>query len=402
MTAPVVTTVLPPSPTGDGTTAASRAARRWRRLRPVLVLLALVLVGGLLAVLPAPRTSTAPLAPDNPGATGARALAQILGRHGVHVHYVRTVAAAEKAATAGSTLLVLGDLYLTPDMARRIHATAADLVLVETPDVLATLAPGVEPAFGGSTADVRSARCDDEDAVAAGTVTAAGGLRAGRPGVTICFPETGPGADGSGALAVLTGSRRISVLSDGALLTNRALADEGNAALAIRLLGAHPDLVWYLPSADDLGIEQREESRTSLTDLVPPSLTLLGLLAVAVVAAAALWRGRRLGAVVSERLPVVVRAGETTRGRGRLYRRARAHGHAAAALRAGAASRSAARLGLPRSAGRAATVAAISHATGRPAADVDHLLYGSSPTDDRGLAALARELDHLESEVHRS
>jgi len=400
VTAPMTTTLIPA--TGDGTTARSRAARRWRRARAPLVVLALLLVGGLLAVLPAPRTSTAPLAPDNPGDTGARALAQILTRHGVHVHYVRTIAAAEKAATAGSTLLVLGDLYLTPDMVGRIGRSAADLVLVETPDVLDRLAPGVVPSFGGSTTDVRGAACDDPDAVAAGTITAAGAVRGHGPGVTVCFLESGAGAGEGGALAVVAGARRVSVLTDAGPLTNRSLADQGNAALALRLLGVHPDLVWYLPSSDDLGIERSSQGGTSLTDLIPPWLVQLGLLAVAVAAAAAVWRGRRLGPVVSERLPVVVRAGETTRGRGRLYRRAGAHAHAAAALRAGAASRSAARLGLPRSADRPATVAAISRATGRPAADVEHLLYGSSPTDDRALAVLARELDHLESEVHRS
>lgn len=401
MTAPVTTTLQPTTPTGDGTTSRGRAARRWRKARAPLVVLGLLLLGGLLAVLPAPRTSTTPLAPDNPGASGARALAQILQRHGVHVHYVRTVAAAEAAAGPGSTLLVLGDMYLTPDMVDRLGRTSADLVLVETPTALEALAPGVVASYGGSTTDVRSARCDDEDALAAGTISAAGALRAADPRVTVCFPESGATAGDGGALAVLTGPRRVSVLTDASLLTNRALADQGDAALAIRLLGRHADLVWYLPSSDDLGMDRSSDDGPSLTDLMPPWLSVLGLLAVAVALTAALWRGRRLGPVVSERLPVVVRAGETARGRGRLYRQARAHAHAAAALRAGAAARSASRLGLPRSAGRAATVDAISRATGRPAQDVDHLLYGSSPTDDRGLALLARELDHLESEVHR-
>ncbi len=126
----------------------------------------------------------------------------------------------------------------------------------------------------------------------------------------------------------------------------------------------------------------------------------LQLLLVAVVAA--LWRGRRLGRLVTEQLPVVVRAGETTRGRGRLYRRARSYGHAAAALRAGTAARSAARLGLPRSAPAPAVIDAVARAASRAPQDVEALLYGPPPTDDRGLARLARDLDHLESEVHRT
>ena len=45
-----------------------------------------------------------------------------------------------------------------------------------------------------------------------------------------------------------------------------------------------------------------------------------------------LWRGRRLGPLVVEPLPVVVKAVESTQGRGRLYRRVRDRAHAAGIL----------------------------------------------------------------------
>ena len=48
-----------------------------------------------------------------------------------------------------------------------------------------------------------------------------------------------------------------------------------------------------------------------------------------------LWRARRLGPVVTEPLPVVVRSAEVVEGHGRLYSRAGARDRAAAALRAG-------------------------------------------------------------------
>src|SRR4029079_16437584 len=125
-------------------------------------------------------------------------------------------------------------------------------------------------------------------------------------------------------------------------------------------------------------------------ELLPPVVPILALQRLLVVVVAALWRGRRLGRLVTERLPVVVRAGETTRGRGRLYRRGRSYGHAAAALRAGTAARSAARLGLPGWAPAPLVAAAAARATSRRPADVEALLYGPPPTDDRGLADLAR------------
>jgi hypothetical protein len=62
----------------------------------------------------------------------------------------------------------------------------------------------------------------------------------------------------------------------------------------------------------------------------------------------ALWRGRRLGPVVEEPLPVVVRAAETVEGRSRLYRKAGARDVAAEALRRAAVRRLGTALGLPR------------------------------------------------------
>ncbi len=388
---------------GDGTTARTRASGRWRRWRPVLVVLGVLLAGGLLAILPAPRTSTTPLAPDNVGKTGARALAQILARHGVTVTYVRTIGDAERAAAGGGTLLVAGDYALTQPDVDRIAAIDDDLVLVAATGWLDQLAPGIGLSYGGgSLATTRQAACRDEDATAAGTVTAAGALVAEGPAATVCFPLLAPNpgeAAAPGAYAVTTNAagRHVAVLADATPLTNGALATQGNAALAIRMLGRHDRLTWFLPTlgASDLG------GGSPVGPLVPPWLKVLGLEALLVVLVVALWRGRRLGPVVAERLPVVVPAAETTRGRGRLYRRARSYAHAAAALRAGAATRLAARLGLPRSAGGPATIDAVSRASGTPPDEVARLLYGPPPADDHALATLADELDILESEGHR-
>jgi hypothetical protein len=115
------------------------------------------------------------------------------------------------------------------------------------------------------------------------------------------------------------------------------------------------------------------------------------------------WRGRRLGRIVVEPLPVVVRATESVEGRARLYRRGHARGRASEALIDAALTRLRARLALPRTAAPEVVVAAASARTGRSATDVAALLTpGSSPTDDAGLAGLADALDALENEVRRS
>ncbi|MDM8083858.1 DUF4350 domain-containing protein [Cellulomonas cellasea] len=394
-----VTSDLSPAPViGDGTTSRSRAGSRWRRARWPLAIVGLVLLVGLLAALPAPRTSTVALAPDNPSALGSRALAEVLRDQGVEITYVRSSAAALEAAGAGSTLLVTSDAMLSDEQAGQIAASEADLVLVEPVWLLpfVTSAADTTPEYAPS--QVRTAECADPDARAAGTVTVSGsGFIALDDDATTCFPAPG-GESGGGAYLVVEGERRVTAISDGTPLTNDAITAEGNAALALRMLGRHDHLVWYVPSLADSG----EASGPALRDMLPPWAGPVALQLLLVAAVAGVWRARRLGRVVVEPLPVTVRSGEATRGRGRLYRRSRSYGHAAAALRAGVATRTAAQLGLPRSAPAPVVIDALARATGRANDDVAGLLYGPPPTDDTGLALLARRLDELESEVHRT
>ena len=216
---------------------------------------------------------------------------------------------------------------------------------------------------------------------------------------TVCFSAGNPQA---GAYAVTTqNGRAVRVIADSTILTNAHITQAGNAALALRALGKHEQLTWYLPRPASYDQVQGAGGR-NLGAFFPPGtgpvVAWLGLLLVVV----AVWRGRALGRVVSEPLPVTVRAAETTVGRARLYRRARSRGHAAASLRAATARRSAARVGLPRSADAPAIITALAAATGRSTDEVADLLYGPPPTDDVALRALARALDQLESEVHRT
>ncbi|MEV7972734.1 DUF4350 domain-containing protein [Cellulomonas sp. NPDC089187] len=385
---------------GDGTTAATRAAGRWQRWRWVLVAVLVAAVAGVAALLPEPRTSATPLAPDNPTDSGGRALAQVLGDQGVEVEYVRTSAAAVAAARPGSTLMVTSDLALSRDQVEALAGTAADLVLLDSP-ALASAATDGRMSFTttGPALARHTAQCADPDARAAGAVRAGGAASTGVTGPwssTLCFPlDDGSHVYGSWS----QDDRRIDLIGDALLFSNSRVTEEGNAALALRVLGRHDHLVWYIPALDDLGA-QPEPGASTVTSLLPPQALPLGLLSLVVLLTAAIWRGRRLGPVVAERLPVVVRAAETTRGRARLYRRGRAHGHAAAALRAGAADRCARRLGVPSSAAPEHLIDALVRATGRDATTLGALLYGPPPTDDAGLRTLARQLDDLESEVH--
>jgi hypothetical protein len=116
----------------------------------------------------------------------------------------------------------------------------------------------------------------------------------------------------------------------------------------------------------------------------------------------ALWRARRVGPVVAEPLPVVVRATETVEGRARLLRAARARGAAADALRAATLARLRDRLGLAADVTRPEAVEPVARRSGWASAEVDRVLYGPQPADDPALIRLSNELDQLDRTVRRS
>src|SRR5690606_34011616 len=116
------------------------------------------------------------------------------------------------------------------------------------------------------------------------------------------------------------------------------------------------------------------------------------VLLLAALGAVMVWRGRRLGPVVTEPLPAVIRSVETTQSRARMYRRARDRRRALAALQLAARRRLAIRLGLSRHAPTEAVVQAVAQASGRHTQEIHRLLADPAADDDETLVRTAREL----------
>ncbi len=393
---------------GDGTTVRSRAARRWRSVRWTVLVVSALLVVVLLLSVSRPLTSSVPYSPDNPRDDGGRAVAEVLADQGVEVEHVTRVADALRAAGPGTTLLVAPAPYLLDEQAEALAGAEADVVLAGADGfLLEQVTDGVlerTPQLGEPAGPVEPG-CDLPAATAAGPSGLVPGVTSSGGDVTLCWADdAGNAVLGQVRQDVPTPSgtrvRTVTAVDDPAFLTNGAVLQDGNAALALHLLGAHERLVWLVQ--DPLDVTSGPDEAGPGGAILPPWAPAVGLWALLVALVTVVWRSRRLGRLVAEDLPVVVRAAETTRGRGRLYRRSRSRGHAAAGLRAATADRLARRLGLPRSADATAVTDAVVRATGRPAREVADLLYGPSPADDAALTALARRLDTLESEVYRS
>lgn len=301
---------------------------------------------------------------------------------------------------AATTLLVTGTDLLSLRMVDRLTALRpASLVLVRPDEVALERLVADVTSTGDSAVEVRVPGCLDPVAVRADAALTGGGTYTGPQGSVACYPADGgatvlrvPGTDGRPA---------VTVLGSGDAMTNDRVADEGNAALMLGLLGEHPVLVWYRPSLTDAALSE-EDLGTPLSDLVPGWVPFLVAQLLVAGLVAAVWRSRRLGPVTTEPLPVVVRAAEAHEGRARLYRRARARDRAADALRDRARAGLARDLGLPRGANAESVVAAAAARSGRAPADVAALLLGAAPPDDAALVRLADDLDALTREVRRS
>lgn len=377
-----------------------------------VVVLFVVLIGTLLWT-QRPEDYT-PLSTENSTPTGTRAVAQILRAQGVDVRQATTMADARVQDPDNTTLVVATSAPLAFYQVEALAEYPGDLVLIDpSQHLLDEVAPGLNVEYSLDS-DPVPALCDDVDALAAETVAVPAAGLSGDPGPDghLCFSSS----NGAHAYGVVhDNDRRVTVIAPGQIVTNERLDEHGHAALALRALGRHPTLVWTMGDTFDPSTITWSDPDGSVStdgaappsevqanpDFLPPgtgsALYVLGI----TVALAALWRARRFGPLVTEPLPVVVRASEATRGRARLYRRARASGRATAALRGAAALRIARRLGVPRAADRHALTSAIARATNRPTAEVERILYGPPPSDDLTMISIIEELDTLESEVHR-
>ena len=370
----------------------------WRRARAWVVIGLLIVAAALLLAALAARPRAGLLDPRAASPEGSMALAELLRAQGVTITVAESLDVAEQSAGSDATLLItVPDLVPSDDLRRLLSRSAASVLVAPTDTALDGALPEVHR-VGRARVENREPACVLPAAVAAGSADAGGLTYTSAVGSSPietpaqCYPASGEATlvriDAAGDVVTVIGAPDP--------FTNDRLDHAGNAALTMRLLGEHPRLVWYRPSAADA-----RGGDSSLVDLLPDGWKWAALQLVIAAGLLALWRARRLGPVVAEPLPVVVRAAEAVEGRGRLYYRIRARDRAADALRSAARTRLQQPLGHGRATDRLALVEAVSRRTARPAADVDELLYGAAPADDPALVRLAAELDALEREVRR-
>ncbi|MFK0241060.1 DUF4350 domain-containing protein [Microbacterium sp. NPDC090281] len=375
--------------------APSTAEHRPSRAKTIIgwvIVAALVLIVAFIAL----RVSvTGPgdrgaLDPEGRNDAGALALAEILRDQGVEVDVYRSRAEARAAIDENTTLVMANPYTLTDEALESLMDPAERVVFLSTSTHLLKVLRIGENASG--TLPSVSAQCDAAEFADVGTIRA-DRLFTPADGVNACFGS----AEGAAVLMDGRTSPLHAVVEGTRLFSNEYLAENGNAALALALLGQTDRVVWYVPSFDDSDIEA--EPTATLGSLTPAWVTPAILLLIVAGIAIAISRGQRFGPLVAETLPVTVRASETMHGRARLTAKAADAPHAAQALRDGAQRRLARRLGLAVHAGADEVADAASDRLRIPRGTLQALLAGPLPEDDAALIELARRLDELEKAV---
>ncbi|MEV7088791.1 DUF4350 domain-containing protein [Streptomyces sp. NPDC093085] len=392
----------------------------WTRSRGLLLALLLLVAAGVALAALRSGDQHGRLDPRSADPYGSRAVAELLRDQGVTVTVATTLHEATDGAGPDATLLVTNPDLLTSaqqhTLSARTSATGGRTVLLGAgPASLGTLAPEVRTGTPVPVA-AQAPRCTLPAAVRAGSADLGGErYETDLPGADSCYPSEGtptllripaPNTGSTGMPSTDPAAGDLVLLGSPDLLYNNRLAQQGNASLALQLLGSRAHLVWYLPSLSDESAADADggDAGSTFLDLIPSGWLWATLQLFVAALLAAVWRARRLGPLVTERLPVAIRASESTEGRARLYRKANARDHAATALRTACRDRLARLLGVPPTKAHQPDILIPAVSARLPHTDHDPatLLFGPAPTGDAALIRLADQLDALEREVRTS
>lgn len=337
--------------------------------------------------------------PRNAGPEGSAGLVALIQQEGVSVT-VHTARSAPSVSSDTTVVITAGENITRQQFEQLLQRRPARVILAGfSPDDLSGLGFRIARYYGNSAPRL-DPECGFRPASTAGDIENPGVLYTHTGGSLSPALSCYPADQQKGGYAYLQYNMsgvEVALISGG--FENRALSSKGvaqtkgNAAFSMMLFGQSHDLVWWVVPQPPA---QTGTGSGSTPSLLPDGIG-WGFLAVVVLAAVvAVWRGRRLGPIITERLPVVVRASETVEGHGRMYHRLRAYDQAAQHLREGVMARLSRRFGTA----DPARLAEIVAERGRiPASTAHAALTGQPPTTEIELLELKQLLHDIEQEA---
>ena len=400
-----------------------------RLLLPIGVAVLLLVFTTVAALIEAPRPSSETfLSPKGNDDHGGSSLQERLSDEGVDVErFTNAQDAFVRASEGNATLFLPATKFLNYEDMRTLGslATASDLRVVAVQPHRAFLADIGLREDGNRIATKTlaptagtGADCELSDARDAGpaTILRTRYLSLEEDSWNACYDGGLMGFDGVNISYFVAGAPDI--------FSNEHIDEAGNARLATGLLSEHDTVIWLdqheeTPRAAASGPPEPTASGDQSTSQRPIQYpeagepapiysalptwfwaVLIGALIVGVMVA--LSKGRRLGAPITEPLPVTAPAAEKVYGRARLYRRAHAYTQSLRALRAGALRRIRPPLRLSSQATQPEIVAAVEQRIGWPQPDIESILYSRIASNEQELLELAHSIDALVAAVENS
>lgn len=299
-----------------------------------------------------------------------------------------TIADLRRAqAEGGAGIAVIDPQYAVADWTDALHYEPVDLSVAVSPGMRA---PGCEAAVPRRAGSLYSESTGMEYFSSVSEPE----------GAAFCYGIASPDVMPHGLYAeVSDDDGRLTVIGEAGWLENDRLADDGNVSLIAGVVGAAGnDLVYYYPQRADQP-DYGSSGADSAVSLVPAWGLALIAWTVVLSVVAMLVGGRRLGPLAFERLPVVVPALETVRGRAALMQRVGAREEALRDLRAAALLRLGRRYALGPEVPADAVCARTAEDIDADPQTVEAALLTDVPHTDAELLRIISEISSIESEA---
>lgn len=345
---------------------------------------------------------------ENQGAAG---YIHLLKARGYDVNVVRnglTIESALNQAGEDTTVMVSPDAAVYGRLGRSLQRTKAGRVVLLAPSQQILSAAKVEADRLDRQAAVSTStrpECSSELTAPVREVPASLGATSyeAETATTVCFP-TVPAVQGvfrGGLLVFDKPNQTTIVLGTVHPLTNSYLATKDSAALGLSLVKGTKKIVWIDPKLADFQNNTPNQQKPS--NDMPSQLSWMNSLkwwALFLIAMVGLWQGRRLGRIVTEYLPVMVKSSETARGLGRMYSGSKSYERSLELLQSAASVRISKLLGVHPSSTQQDLIAIIAQALGRNETEVSSILCRKAKSA-ADLVAGTANLDSLEHQVKR-
>jgi len=354
-------------------------AKFWLLLIGALVLVVLV-VGGS-------GEEGPPLDPRSVSPDGARGLVETLERLGARVDIDDAVPDPD-----ATTALLLQDRLTFADESALENWVRQGGVLVVADNQSSLAAERSLGSGPGGARVIDRGRCSIAALADVQTLRVRNSARLRASEGDSCFRE----GDGAFVVAQRLGQGTVVTVADPAIFANTLLDEEDAAVLAVSLLaptGERSHVSFIRPSVVDFGDE-------GLGDLVAPRVVNAILQLLAAFLIYALYRSRRLGAVVPEPDPVRIEGSEIVLKAGLLSERAKDPASAAALLRSDAVGRARRALSIPASQNDRGVSNLIAARTGLSADEITRTLK-DPVASEADLVRVANELAAIDDLLYQ-